>query len=341
MAENKKSYIIVIVVSSLIITYLHYSTIETIHALHDIYMQLYYIPLFVGALVFGLRGALLTYLFVAILYLPYMAGSWTGHFLFETKRVVFLLFSGIFSVLAGFLVDRDRKRKKQMERERYLSGLGQAAAAIVHDLKNPLISLEGFARRVQEGKGDAAAAAGAIMESVQIMQDIVHNVLDFARPIGIEPQEIDARNVITRACELCSGKAGAKGVRLSVDVPDMPLDVIMDGIQVHRALANLVNNAIEASEAGQGVTVRAFPGEGYLSITISDEGSGMDGQTRENLFIPFFTKKMGGTGLGMPIAKKIIEAHRGRIEIRSRPGKGTEIALRLPLGGVSRETPGI
>ncbi len=102
MDRRKKLYITCIVSSAAIITYLHYSTVERIHALHDIYRELYYIPLLVGALAFGLRGAIFTYLLVSILYLPYMAETWTGSIFFETKRVLFLLFSGIFSFLAGY-----------------------------------------------------------------------------------------------------------------------------------------------------------------------------------------------------------------------------------------------
>jgi signal transduction histidine kinase len=329
--KRKTLYIYGIVASAFFITYLHYSTVESIHALHDIYRELYYIPLLVGALVFGLRGAILTYLLISFLYLPYMAGTWTDAILFETKRVLFLLFSGVFSFLAGYLVDRDSRRKKQLEKERYLAGLGQVSSAIVHDLKNPLITIEGFARRLQHGKGNQTTAIQAIIDSAAVMKNIVRDVLDFAKPIKLELKEQDASHVIRKACELCMGKAEEKEITLSVQIPDAPLNIALDSVRLRRALVNLVNNAIEASARGQEITISAVPQQDSLSIAIIDHGSGMDNDTRESLFIPFFTKKSTGTGLGMPIAMKIIEGHNGEIHVESQTGKGTQVMIRLPV----------
>lgn len=330
MTKSKRYYIVVIVLSTLFITYLHYTTIESIHTLHDIYRQLYYIPLLIGALAFGLRGAILCYLFVSLLYFPYMAGTWTDGILFETQRVLFLLFSGIFSSLAGYLIDRGSRLKKEMEKERYLAGLGQVSSSIAHDLKNPLVTIEGFARRLQRGKGDFNAAIQTIIDSVEVMKNIVHDVLDFAKPIQLELKEEDAAHVIKKACELCMGKAEEREVTLSVNIPDVPLTIHLDSFRMQRALANLISNAIEASKRGQNVSVSADLMEDSLLITIRDAGAGMDKETSENLFIPFFTKKSAGTGLGMPIAKKIIEGHKGAIRVESQLAQGTEVIISLP-----------
>ena len=259
-----------------------------------------------------------------------MVGTWTGGVLFEAKRVLFLLFSGIFSSLSGYLIDRDSRRKKELEKERYLAGLGHVSSSIAHDLKNPLITIEGFARRLQQGKGDTNAAIQAIINAAEVMQKIVHDVLDFAKPIHLDLKEENATLAIKKACELCTGKAEEREVKLSLDIPDVPLNVYLDSVRMQRALANIVSNAIEASGRGQAVTVRADLKENYLLITIADAGAGMDKEARENLFIPFFTKKSSGTGLGMPIAKKIIEGHNGRIDIQSQVEKGTRVIVTLP-----------
>jgi signal transduction histidine kinase len=331
MNGKKALYIIGIIASAFLITYLHYSTVVTIHALHDIYRELYYIPLLIGALAFGFRGAFLTYLFISILYLPYLIGSWTGQFLLDIKRILFLFFAALFSFVAGFLVDRDRKRKKQMERERYLAGIGEVASSIVHDLKNPLLTIQGFARRTEEGKGDPSVAARAILDSAEVMQGIVRSVLDFAKPMHLDMKEENVGDVIRKACELCREKAEEKAVDLSIRIPDVRWNIRLDSVQMQRALANLISNAIEASGRGQVVTVGTDSKGDFLLITITDRGAGMDKETLENLFIPFFTKKSAGTGLGMPAAKKIIEGHDGKIRIESRPGKGTQIIILLPF----------
>ncbi len=331
MTKSKRYCLTAIVLSTLFITYLHYTTFETIHSLHDVYRELYYIPLLIAALVFGLRGAILSYLFVSLLYIPYMAGTWTGGIFFETKRVLFLLFSGIFSFLAGYLIDRDTRRKKELEKERYLAGLGLVSSAIVHDLKNPLVTIEGFARRLQQGKGNIDTAVQTILDSAEVMKKIVNDVLDFAKPIQLELKEEDAALVVKKTCELCAGKAEEKEVTLSVDVPDGPLNVHIDGVRMQRALINLISNAIDASKRGQDVKVALHAKDDFLLISISDAGAGMDKETIENIFIPFFTKKGGGTGLGMPIAKKIIEGHKGYIDIKSQPEKGTQVTIRLQV----------
>jgi two-component system sensor histidine kinase HydH len=332
MREGRRWYVLAIVASGVGISYLHYSTVETVHSLHDIYRQLYYVPLLVGALVFGLRGAALTYFFVCVLYVPHLVATWTGTVYFEVKRLLFLLVAGIVAFLAGFFIDRDRRREADLEKERYLAGLGQASTTIVHDLKNPLVTILGYARRIREGKGDAFEASGIIADSAEVMQNIVTDVLDFARPIRLEEKDGDVGTVIRRACDFCSEKAGQQGVSLTVDVPALPLRIRFDSYRMQRALVNLITNAVDASEPGGTVTVGAAAKEnGRLLITVSDRGEGMDKDALENIFIPFYTRKQSGTGLGMSITKKIIEAHGGTIQVRSEPGQGTQVTVGLPF----------
>jgi two-component system sensor histidine kinase HydH len=331
MREGRRWYVLAIFVSGVCITYLHYSTLETGHSLHDIYRQLYYIPLLIGALVFGLRGAAITYLFVCVLYIPYLAGTWTGALYFEAKRLIFLLFAGIVTFLAGFFIDRDMKRKADLGKERYLAGLGQVSTAIAHDLKNPLVTILGYARRIREGKGDAVQSAGIIMDSAEVMQNIVTDVLDFARPIRVEEKDEDAGSVIRRACDVCWEKAGERGVSLKCDIPETRLQIRLDPSRMQRALVNLITNAIDASESGGEVTILAARDGDRILITVTDGGAGMDRDTIENIFILFYTRKQSGTGLGMSIAKKVVEAHGGTIQVRSGLGQGTQVTIALPL----------
>lgn len=330
--HNKKNIVrIVIVLSVLLISYLHYSTIPQIHDLHNIFAELYYIPLMLGAFVFGLRGAAMTFIFVSILYIPHIVLNWTGSFSFAINKLLHALISGLFAFLAGFLVDREKSIREQAEKDRYLAGLGQAAAAIVHDLKNPLISILGFARRLSRGKGDVAAATDIIIDSAEHMQVIVHDVLDFAKPVRLDMKEHDAGTIVGRACSACQVKAQEEGVVLLLDLPTEPVVLPIDSSHFERALVNLINNAVEASHKGDAVEVRAALQDNRTVITIKDSGEGMDSETVENIFIPFYTKKSSGTGLGMAISKKVIEGHHGSINVYSRKGAGTEVVVELPL----------
>ncbi len=329
MFDRKKYYIIIIVVSTLLIVYVHYSTTSKNHTLHNIQTELHYIPLLLGALVFGLKGAILTFIFITALYLPYFFATWTDPFLSVTNRLLHILLSGFFAFLAGFLVDRERKHREQSERDRYLASIGQVATTIVHDLKNPLITILGFARRIQEQKGNVDKAAQVIMDSAHNMQRIVYDVLDFAKPIRMALKEEDIRSIINRACDSCRTKAEAREVIFSIDLPADPVNIVIDRFYMERAIVNLVSNAIDASK-GEKVTVQVVFKKDYLVIRIKDNGSGMDKKTLENIFVPFYTTRSVGTGIGMPIAKKIIEGHEGKIRIDSQVGVGTEIIVELP-----------
>ncbi len=326
---KEKRYLILIAAIAGLVTLLHYLVFANYSPL-IVFEELYYVPLLLGALWFGLKGAFLTYLLVSFLYLPFFFGGWTTSSLAVADRLLHLVFSGVFTVTAGFFVERERKRRQQTEREKYLAGIGQVATTIVHDLKNPLITILGFARRIREGKGNIDTAAQAIADSAENMQKIVHNVLDFSKPVQLELKEEDIRNIVRLAYDSCREKAEGSDIPLSMDMPAYPINNLVDSSHMVRALVNLINNAIEASGKGQGVLITAAAEKKHLEIRIKDQGPGMDKETLENIFVPYFTGKVGGTGLGMSITKKIIEGHRGTIRMNSHPGKGTEIILELP-----------
>jgi signal transduction histidine kinase len=327
---NKKTYNLAAIVAFVVfITSLHLLILQK-QSPDVVLEEFYYIPILFGALFFGLKGALLIYLFASLSYLPFFFGGWTATFLDLMDRLLHLLFTGIFAFLAGFFVDREKKRQKELDKERYLASIGQVATTIVHDLKNPLITILWSAKRIQEGKGNIDTTTQAITDSVQHMQRIVNDVLDFSKPLQLALKEEDLRNVIKQISDSCGTKTEERGVPFLVDIPDHPLNVVIDSFNMHRALTNLINNAIEASDTGQEVKVTAETKKNYLHIIIKDHGSGMDKETLENIFTPFYTKKSGGTGLGMSIAKKIIDGHKGKIRIDSKPGAGTEVIIELP-----------
>ena len=272
-----------------------------------------------------------TFLFVSLLYLPYLFGPWAIGFLGVADRVLHLLFTGGFAFLAGYLIERDRRIQKQLEKDRYLAGLGQAAATIVHDLKNPLITILGFARRLQAGKGNPGSGLQTIVDSASQMENIVTDVLNFAKPVHLETKEEDVRGIVEQATAWCKAKAEAARVSLSSELPADPVMISVDGLRLQRALTNLITNAIEASPEGREVRLTLKTDQEKPVIMIKDQGVGMDRETLENIFIPFFSKKAQGTGLGMAIAKKVVEAHGGQIFIHSQPERGTEVRIELPF----------
>ncbi len=327
----RKRYAVLLIVSFvLIITYLHYSTLPTLFSFHDIYKEFYYIPIFLSALAFGLRGALLVYLSVVVFEIPFIIRGWTGSFLTEVLRLLHLVLQGLFAVFGGYMAVRERRAREQAERERYLARIGQVATAVVHDLKNPIITILGFSKRIKEGKGNTGDAIDIVMDSADTMQKIVQDVLDFSKPLQLSLKQVDTSEVISKACKFCEAKAVGEGVRLVIQVPDSQVYATLDSFHMERALINLISNAIEASGRGQEVKVSMMSRRDSVVITVTDQGVGMDGETLENIFTPFYTKKKEGTGLGMPIVKKIVEAHMGEVHVASKLGEGTEVRIELP-----------
>lgn len=331
MLGQKRLFLVFITVSIAVITYLHYSTLPGVRDLHNIFSELYYLPLLLGALVYGLKGAVITFIFISLFYAPHVIMNWTDDYAYIANQVLHAAFSGFFTILAGILIEREKRYRERSEKDRYLAGLGQAAAAIVHDLKNPLLIITGFARRIRDRRGDIEKASQAVLDSARDMQLIVHDVLDFAKPVNLNLTEKDLGSIVRKVYDYCATKANKENVVLSVYTPDESVKIPVDGFHLERALINLVNNAIEASGKGDVVVIKSETSQDSVNIHIKDYGEGMDEETLENIFIPFYTKKNSGTGLGMAIAKKIIEGHNGKIHIRSGQQMGTEVLIELPI----------
>ncbi len=329
MTKRNRLYLGAIAASTIVISYLHYTS-APVWPMQSILMDLYYLPVLAGALVFGLRGAVATYVVVLFLYLPYIFVVWHLRSTFLAEDLLHTLFFGVFALIAGSLVDRERQWRRRAEKDAYLATLGRAATTIAHELRNPLSVIKGFIGRMREKKGDVEIAIEAISRATDTMHRVLESTLDFARPLQLERCEEDIGTIINGALSACMAKAKSRGVTLSLDSPPEPIRIVIDGFLCERALVNLIDNAIDASKNGQAVGIVTKVGKDSVSIRIEDHGSGMDAETLDNVFLPFYTKKNGGTGVGMAITKKIIDEHGGVISIQSQPGRGTNITVRLP-----------
>jgi signal transduction histidine kinase len=325
---KKNNYIICIIFLTLLPTALHFTAMRELSS-YVVFEEFYYLPLLLGALRFGLTGAIVTWLFVSTAYLPFFLAPWSMGLPAYFDKSLHLILSAVIALVVGVLIDRERRNNLQAVRNQYLAGIGRVSTVIVHDLKNPLISITGFARRISEGKGDSVQAARTILESAHIMQRIVDEVLDLAKPMQLELTNCDVRNTVTLAVEICRTKAAERGVTLEVMLQDDPIIISIDTVQVERALVNLIDNAVEATPGGGEVIIAAGLDKRGSFVTIKDYGEGMDSETLAHLFEPFYTTKSGGTGLGMPIARKIFVEHGGSLVISSKRGVGTEATVRL------------
>ena len=227
--------------------------------------------------------------------------------------------------------------KVQVERTKHLALLGEMAAGIAHEVRNPLGSILLYARMLQQDLTDRPpqrSIADKIASSVQRLEAVVGDVLAFSREVRVRPQQLSARELLEAALHSarCDTPAWA-AVETRIDVPDA-FTVHGDGGLLTQVLVNIIRNAVDAMAAPDAAparpaklvlaagpaTVRTPEGHALTmhALRVHDSGPGIDPATAEKLFTPFFTTRATGTGLGLAIVHRIVDAHGGRVSLRSR-----------------------
>lgn len=238
------------------------------------------------------------------------------------------------------------------ERERLrdrLAAVGEMAAVVAHEIKNPLAGIEvlaGLLRRKVPDNADAQGLVGDIINEAKLANAIVQEVLDFVRPVRLQVDHTSVAEAIAAAVTMADGKARRGGVEVAVDVPaTLPL-VGADRHQLTQVFANLLTNAYEAlgGEGQVALSARlawtaadgALLPDGHepvptVVVDVADSGPGLPAGAAEKIFNPFFTTKPQGSGLGLAIVRKIVDAHDGRIDVVSAEGHGTRFRVTLPV----------
>jgi signal transduction histidine kinase len=252
----------------------------------------------------------------------------------EDARLLATTFNTLTESVARF--QRDLWQKER------LSSLGRLSTVIAHEVRNPLMIIKAALHTLrQPGVSDAAVreAAADIDGEVARLNRIVNEVLDFARPIRFELAPVNL-NALCRESAAAADRSGP-GVPVTLALDDAVGSIVTDGERLRIAMVNMLVNAKHAvngngertaeSAGGPPVLLRTERGNGHVTITVADRGVGIDAANLPHVFDPYFTTKRGGTGLGLPISKNIIEGLGGTIGVISSPGGGTEIRIELPL----------
>lgn len=245
---------------------------------------------------------------------------------------------------------------EQVARSKRLAALGEMAAGIAHEVRNPLGSIRLYARLLDEDLAqlpEQKRLAQKIGDAARALEAVVGDVLTFSRELRMAREEHQAGMLFEGALDQCRAEiAGMEGLRVRVEGSECVC--VGDGHLLVQALVNLVRNAVEAmgelrsrSSGGQHelaltaqvrrVARSRSSVESCTVLTVRDTGPGIDGETVERMFNPFFTTRATGTGLGLAIVHRIVDAHGGRIAVRSEPGKGTEIEIVLPEQASDRQ----
>ena len=263
-------------------------------------------------------------------------------------------------ITGAALFFRDLTRVEQLEeRERLrdrLAALGEMAAAIAHEVKNPLAGIEvmaGLLKRRLSDNPEAQTMLADIIGEAKMANAIVMEVLDFVRPVRLQVEDVEVAELVQDSLHMADSLVPRGSVAVSVDVPEGMPPVQGDGHQLRQVFTNLLTNALEALGGKGRLIVQAtaldrlpFPatpdhphGPG-VEITVLDDGPGIPESMRERIFNPFFTTKPRGSGLGLAIVRKVMDAHEGRIEVQpGLDGSGTCFRLLLPLAPSLEQAP--
>jgi two-component system sensor histidine kinase HydH len=228
------------------------------------------------------------------------------------------------------------KLREDLSRSRRLAALGELAAGVAHEIRNPLSAIRGLvlylAKKFSPGSSEAEYA-GVVVSEVDRMGRVIGGLLDFARPKAPEFVRVNLADVVRHALTLIEDEARAAGIALERRIdPDLP-PAQVDRDQVTQVLLNLLVNALEAMPDGGRLEVGVQREADRAVIRVSDTGPGISPEDRARLFDPFFTTKKKGSGLGLAIAQRIVENHGGTIRVDSEIGRGTTFLVSLPLEG--------
>jgi len=229
-----------------------------------------------------------------------------------------------------------RRQEARIREQEKLAVVGQMAAGLAHEIRNPLTSIRGFAQLMSEKSQDSK---GQFKEYMQIMiQEIdqadsfINNFLQLARPKPPQKQICSINELILNFVRVFESQAFLQGIKVKTDLQEVP-PVIADKDQIKQVLLNLCQNALQAMDNGGTLTLATHyhEEEKEICFRVIDDGPGIPAESIDRIGTPFYTTKDQGTGLGLSISYTIIDKHRGRVEVKSKMGEGTEFSIYLPV----------
>ncbi len=253
-------------------------------------------------------------------------------------------------VIVRRAVGRVRVAERRARSAERLAEIGSMTGGLAHEIKNPLSTIGLNAQLLQEAiadlelaeqdKGRLTRRVGALKLETERLRGILSDFLEYAGELRLARARVDIGTLLEELSDFYDPQARASGVRLRVEPPRPAVAAWIDGPHVKQALLNLMLNAVSVMEHPS-ITTRdlilrgeACDDDGVPSVRLHviDTGPGMTEETVEKIFRPYFTTRAGGTGLGLPTARRIAEAHGGRLEVHTRPGVGSDFYVTVPVG---------
>jgi len=232
-------------------------------------------------------------------------------------------------------ISENRALQDQVARASQLATIGEMSASIAHELRTPLTSIRGFVQYLQDSKDPAEwkEFGDIIIREVDSLNKIATGLLDLARPQPLKTAPTDLNHLLAESLQLTTKPSGKQIVFTQHLAADLPM-LELDPGQIKQVVLNLLINAIQAIDSRGEISITTRCADGEVILEIADSGCGIPANDLQRIFAPFFSSKPSGTGLGLPVAQRIVESHHGKLELTSQPGQGTVARLRLPLADI-------
>ena len=246
-------------------------------------------------------------------------------------------------------VAREQLAQRRAQAAEHLAEIGSMTGGLAHEIKNPLSTIGLNAQLLKEAIEDSAIEHGekqrlvrrieALARETERLRGILEDFLEYAGELRLSLANASINQLVQELTDFFAPTAENAGVRLRIETPPVSPELHIDAYHLKQALLNLMLNAVNAMEQQDSGTkdliLRVTSGtddhdQACVSIHVTDTGPGIEEETRSKIFRPYFTTRSGGTGLGLPTARRIIEAHQGHLELHSEVGKGTDFVIVLP-----------
>lgn len=240
----------------------------------------------------------------------------------------------------GFVLERQKLENdkndlhNQLLHADRLATIGQLVAGVAHEINEPLASILGFAQLIKKANipDQVRSDNEKIIKSALHAREIIKKLMFFAKQMPPQKVEVDLNETIKETVYFLESHLIRSSIELNLKLsPDIP-KVVADPSQLYQVIVNLTVNAIQAIKGNGVLKIETFSDQDFVYFTIEDNGIGMDKETMDKIFIPFFTTKKDGTGLGLSVVHGIITNHNGKIDVESETGKGTKFTVKLPYG---------
>lgn len=230
-----------------------------------------------------------------------------------------------------------RDLEEKLRKAEHLAGIGQFATSIAHEIKNPLnfisLSIDLIKEKYRPSNGSDAnfdSLITNIKSEIQRVSRFAESFLEYGRPLELNRQMTDMIGLLNEVIELVTAKANTENIEIRKSIGPVP-ELFIDPEFIKTCLYNIILNAFQAMPMGGTISIEARMSEDRLTLGIEDTGIGIPEEMISRIFDPFFTTKSSGLGLGLALTKRVIEEHRGKVEIKSAEGSGTKVTLTLPI----------